>query len=104
MLFRQYLHRNPVAISYFFGCGSKSQGVVVDPMEDQVDFYIQESRTLGMDIRYVIDTHLHADHISGARLLAEKTGENIFCTVRLMSGSHLSRLRMGMKLPREIRY
>jgi glyoxylase-like metal-dependent hydrolase (beta-lactamase superfamily II) len=74
MLFRQYLHRNPVAISYFFGCGSKSQGVVVDPMEDQVDFYIQESRTLGMDIRYVIDTHLHADHISGARLLAEKTG------------------------------
>ncbi|MFF2089284.1 MBL fold metallo-hydrolase [Paenibacillus sp. NPDC058174] len=74
MLFRQYLHRDPIAISYFFGCGSQSQGVVVDPIEDQVDFYIEESKRLQMDIRYVIDTHLHADHISGARTLAEKTG------------------------------
>lgn len=75
MLFRQYLHHEPVvAISYFFGCGSQSQGIVVDPVEDQVDFYIDESRRLGMRIRYVIDTHLHADHLSGARSLAEKTG------------------------------
>lgn len=74
MLFRSYLHRNPVAISYFFGCGSQSQGIVVDPMVDQVDMYIQESNNLNMQIRYVIDTHVHADHISGARLLSEKTG------------------------------
>lgn len=75
MLFRQYLHHDPVvAISYFFGCGSQSQGIIVDPVEESVDFYIEESRRLNMDIRFVIDTHLHADHISGARLLAEKTG------------------------------
>jgi hydroxyacylglutathione hydrolase len=75
MLFRQYLHHDPVvAISYFFGCGSQSQGVVVDPVEQSVDFYIEESNRLGMDIRYVIDTHLNADHISGARQLAERTG------------------------------
>ncbi|WP_373228627.1 MBL fold metallo-hydrolase [Cohnella sp.] len=75
MLFRQYLHHDPVvAISYFFGCGSQSQGIVVDPVIESVDFYIEESSRLNMDIRYVIDTHLHADHISGARLLAEKTG------------------------------
>jgi len=74
MLFRAYLHRNPVAVSYFFGCGSQNQGIVVDPMEDQVDMYVQQSNDLNMQIRYVIDTHVHADHISGARLLAEKTG------------------------------
>lgn len=75
MLFRQYLHHDPVvAISYFFGCGSQSQGVVVDPVEEAVGLYIEESKRLGMNIRYVIDTHLHADHISGARQLAEKTG------------------------------
>lgn len=74
MIFRQYLHTNPVAASYFFGCGSQSQGVVVDPLEDQVELYVQESKRLGMDIRFVIDTHLHADHISGGRMLAEKTG------------------------------
>jgi hydroxyacylglutathione hydrolase len=74
MIFRQYLHTNPVATAYFFGCGSQSQGVIVDPLEDQVEFYIEESKRLGMDIRFVIDTHLHADHISGGRILAEKTG------------------------------
>ncbi|MED0971596.1 MBL fold metallo-hydrolase [Bacillus paramycoides] len=74
MLFRQYLHTNPVAASYLFGCGSQSQGVVVDPLLDQVDFYVEEAQKLGLNIVYVIDTHLHADHVSGARKLAEKTG------------------------------
>lgn len=74
MIFRQYLHLNPIAASYYFGCGSQSQGVIVDPVEDQVEFYIQEAEALNMNIRYVIDTHLHADHISGARELAAITG------------------------------
>ena len=74
MLFRQYLHTEPVAASYFFGCGSQSQGVVVDPLEAQIDFYMEESKKLGMDIKYVIDTHLHADHVSGGRKLADQTG------------------------------
>lgn len=74
MLFRQYLHTEPVAASYLFRCGSQSQGVVVDPLEDQVDFYVSEASRLGLNIVYVIDTHLHADHVSGARSLAEKTG------------------------------
>lgn len=74
MLFRQYLHTNPIAASYLFGCGSKSQGVVVDPLEEDVDFYMQQAKQLGMNIEYVIDTHLHADHISGGRSLAEKSG------------------------------
>lgn len=75
MIFRQYLHTNPVvASSYFFGCGGQSTGIVVDPVEEEVDFYIEESKKLGMNIDYVIDTHLHADHISGALKLVEKTG------------------------------
>lgn len=73
MLFRQYLHTNPIAASYLFGCGSQSQGVVVDPLEEEVEFYIEEAKKLGMNIVYVIDTHLHADHASGGRKLAEKT-------------------------------
>jgi len=67
MLFRHYLHDNPVAISYLFGCGSLASGVVVDPLEEQVEFYIKEAERLGMDIVYVIDTHLHADHVSGGK-------------------------------------
>lgn len=46
---------------------------MVDPQLD-IDPYIQAAERLGMKIRYVIDTHLHADHISGGRALAEATG------------------------------
>lgn len=34
MIFRQYLHANPIGISYLFGCGGKGKGVVVDPNEE----------------------------------------------------------------------
>ncbi|WP_286170861.1 MBL fold metallo-hydrolase [Bacillus sp. NTK071] len=73
MLFRQYMHTNPIPASYLFGCGSKASGVVVDPLQEEVDFYMREAKRLGMNIEYVIDTHLHADHISGGRFLAEKS-------------------------------
>ena len=44
-----------------------------DPIE-QIEPYLGVSEETGMKIRYVIDTHVHADHVSGARRLAEATG------------------------------
>ena len=44
-----------------------------DPIE-QIESYLRISNETGMKIRYVIDTHVHADHVSGARRLAEATG------------------------------
>lgn len=74
MILRQFLHREPViAASYLFGCGGESTCVVVDPVED-VGPYLEAAEAVGMVIDYVIDTHAHADHISGGRKLAEKTG------------------------------
>jgi glyoxylase-like metal-dependent hydrolase (beta-lactamase superfamily II) len=74
MLFRQYLDREPViAVSYLFGCPTEGIGAVVDPIGD-IGRYLKEAEEGGVAIRYVIDTHMHADHISSARELAEAAG------------------------------
>ena len=71
MILRQFLHTDPVAASYVFGCGGKAVGAVVDPLGD-VASYLRTAEQTGMRIRYVIDTHLHADHVSAGRELGEE--------------------------------
>jgi len=73
MIFRQLLHASPIAASYLLGCASRGQCVVVDPLED-IDLYQRASRDTAMRIVHVIDTHVHADHLSGGRALAEAVG------------------------------
>ena len=74
MLFRQYLDRDPViAVSYLLGCPTKGIGAVVDPIGD-IGRYLNESENGKVAIRYVIDTHMHADHLSGGRELAAAAG------------------------------
>lgn len=80
--------RRPGASVYFkqfyLGClaqasymiGSEGEAAVVDPRRD-VDEYVAEARALGLAIRYVVETHLHADFVSGHRELAERTGATI---------------------------
>jgi hydroxyacylglutathione hydrolase len=73
MILRQFLHRDPVGISYLFGCGGQASGAVVDPVGD-IEPYLRASEETGMRIRFVVDTHVHADHLSAGRRLAEATG------------------------------
>jgi glyoxylase-like metal-dependent hydrolase (beta-lactamase superfamily II) len=70
MILRQFLHTDPVAASYVFGCGGKAVGAVVDPLGDMTS-YLHTAEQTGMRIHYVIDTHLHADHVSAGRELAK---------------------------------
>ena len=69
---------------FYLGClahasyliGANGEAAVVDPQRD-VDQYIAEAERRGLKIRYVIETHLHADFVSGHRELAERTGAEI---------------------------
>ena len=73
MILRQFLHADPVAASYLFGCGGKASAAVVDPLGD-IDPYLRTAEETGTRILYVVDTHLHADHLSAGRTLANAAG------------------------------
>ncbi|RJT34854.1 MBL fold metallo-hydrolase [Mesorhizobium waimense] len=73
MILRQFLHSQPVGASYLFGCGGKAAAAVVDPIGD-IAPYLEAAQATGMRILYVIDTHIHADHISAGRVLAAASG------------------------------
>lgn len=74
MILRQFLHVEPtVAASYLFGGGGKATGAVVDAVADP-EWYVRAAAEAGLTIRYVIDTHVHADHLSTGRALADAAG------------------------------
>lgn len=74
MYFKQFYLACLAHASYLIG--SEGEAVVVDPQRD-VDGYIDEAEAQGLKIKYVIETHLHADFVSGHREIAERTGAAI---------------------------
>ena len=74
MLFKQFYLGCLAHASYIIG--SEGEAAVVDPQRD-VDQYISEAEKEGLKIKYVIETHLHADFVSGHRELASRTGARI---------------------------
>jgi len=61
--------------------GSEGIACVVDPQRD-VSIYIDEARAKNLKIQHIIETHLHADFVSGHRELAERTGAKIYLGAR----------------------
>jgi glyoxylase-like metal-dependent hydrolase (beta-lactamase superfamily II)/rhodanese-related sulfurtransferase len=75
MYFKQFYLGCLAHASYMIG--SNGEAAVVDPRRD-VDSYIDEAREQGFEIKHVIETHLHADFVSGHRELAHRTGAKIY--------------------------
>ncbi|RJG12792.1 MBL fold metallo-hydrolase [Pseudomonas cavernicola] len=60
--------------SYLVGCNETCVAAVIDPEISQIDRYLGLAARDGLRIRYLIDTHTHADHFSGTRELARQLG------------------------------
>ena len=76
MYFKQLLHEDCGCSSYIVGSHHSHEVAVIDPALD-IELYTDTSHDRALDIKYVIDTHIHADHVSGARALAERTGAQL---------------------------
>src|SRR5438094_204049 len=73
MIFQQLLNEESGCLSYLIGCAQAGRAVVVDPGRDRVHDYLRIARKKGLSITDVVETHTHADHISGNRDLAAAT-------------------------------
>src|ERR1044071_9494212 len=74
MYFKQFYLACLAHASYLIG--SEGEGAVVDPQRD-VDEYLAEAEAQGLQIKYVIEKHLHADFVSGHQEIAARTGAQI---------------------------
>jgi hydroxyacylglutathione hydrolase len=75
-LFRQIIHEDLGCGSYLLGDTSAGVAAVVDPQWD-IDPYLRLSRLHGVGIEHVLETHNHADHVSGHGRLSRATGATI---------------------------
>jgi len=96
MIFRQFPHTTPIGVSYLFGCGGQGQCVVVDPVQE-IAPYLDASRDTGMRIVHVIDSHVHADHRSGGRVLAEASAAT-YLVHESIEGAQENGLKDGQQL------
>ncbi len=68
---------NGPCFSYVIACEETGRALVVDPAVELIERYIGIAHQHGLQISKVLDTHTHADHFSGARALAQRTGATL---------------------------
>lgn len=73
-LFQHTPNSEPGSLSYLLGCVGQGLGIAVDVHQDEVDTYLDIAAKKGIQIAYVIDTHVHADHLTGGYELAQRSG------------------------------
>jgi hydroxyacylglutathione hydrolase len=76
VIFRQITHDDLGCASYFVGDHSAGTAAVIDP-QFEIDDYLELARYLSVSIDHVLETHNHADHVSGHGRLAAATGATI---------------------------
>ncbi len=74
MIFRQLFEPQSSAYTYLLGCEQSSEAALIDPVLETVERDLQLLGELGLALNYTIETHIHADHVTGASRLRETTG------------------------------
>ncbi len=73
MIFRQLFDPESSTLTYILGA-AEGDAVIIDPVLEHVEEYIKLLYELGLTLRQVLDTHVHADHITGSQALKTRTG------------------------------
>ena len=73
MFFRQLFDSESCTYTYLLASRPGGEALIIDPVLDRVDHYIRLLEELDLDLVKVVDTHIHADHITGMGALRDRT-------------------------------
>lgn len=73
MIFRQLFDHSSFTYTYLIGSRKGGEALIIDPVLEKVDHYLQLFEQLDLKLVKAIDTHLHADHVTGLGALRDKT-------------------------------
>lgn len=74
MIFRQLVEPESSTYTYLIGCENTGKAVLLDPVIETCDRDMDAVAALGLNLAFTLDTHIHADHITGACRLRSLTG------------------------------
>jgi glyoxylase-like metal-dependent hydrolase (beta-lactamase superfamily II) len=77
VIFRQLFEPLSSTYTYLLGCGDTGRALLIDPVYSTWERDLRAIKTLGLRLAYTVETHVHADHITGARRLKEEVGSAI---------------------------
>ncbi len=77
LVFRQLFDPTSSTYTYLLGCSVSREAVLIDPVFEQVRRDAALIGELGLQLKWTLDTHVHADHVTGAWLLKQKLGSSI---------------------------
>ena len=73
MIFKQLFDNKSSTYTYIISSGKGREALIIDPVIENIQEYLSELKNLNLKLVKVIDTHIHADHISGLNELAKQT-------------------------------
>ena len=77
MIFRQLFEPLSSTYTYLLGCETTGRAVLIDPVINAIDRDLAALQELGLTLAWTLDTHIHADHITGALHLKQRVGSKI---------------------------
>ncbi len=100
MILRQLFDHETYTYTYLIADKKAREAIIIDPVKEQLSRDLKWIEELGLTLRYAVDTHVHADHITSAGALREATG----CKTGVGIGGEVACADMALKDGDEIKF
>lgn len=84
LIFRQLFDRESCTYTYLLACNESKKALLIDPVKELVDRDLSIVNELGLELEFCLNTHVHADHVTGSGLIKEQQA-NVQSVISLYS-------------------